>query len=102
MILYAVMYISIYFISFSNNEGLINIGLFVLWIIVLLLFLASILADYSKYKSKERENTISKYIKRSLFFIFIVILIYNGYFVLGILYFMSALIIFANQNIIDE
>jgi hypothetical protein len=102
MIMYAVMYISIYFISFQNNEGLINIGLFVLWIIALLLFLASILADYSKYNDTKQDHNISQYIKGLLLYTFIVILIYNGYFILGLLYSMSILIISVNKSIIDE
>jgi uncharacterized membrane protein len=102
IILYSIMYISLYFISFQQNEGLMNIGLFVLWTLAVLLFLTSILADYSKYKHTDQEDKVLKYIKRSLMYMFIVILIYNGYFILGLLYLASVLIILVNKSIIDS
>lgn len=86
----AVMSLMVYLGTFSENEGLNNIGLTGLWIVALLLLLFVLTDGTNDKKEPTKKVPPTKAVKivgRTWFASIILALLYQGHIVLGVIYF---------------
>ena len=88
--------LSTYFGIFSENEGLNNIGLTLIWVLGILLVI-SVFGETKKTNNKDKAKGFNKYLLRAILLVSVMSMLYGGHIFLGLVYIVAIIIVIAGN-----